>query len=248
MLNAFATITACVLLSFSAKASELSERMRLQLETSDHGVQIAVYESKEDASFYLPAQKSLPAVLEFQIAVRKLTNVDPYFLARRQQRVFIQHDIKDALPRFDFVLKQRLFEISYLEQMLLDLHSEKIGRPLFKSYSEFGANILVGPEGQLAVIFMSNNADATVPETEARKRILKDYLAKGYKFKIHLHNHPFNFDNPDDIAGTTIPSGTEDYGDVSCYLKDQKNFELEQAWITNGFSTIRLQADQFNQL
>jgi hypothetical protein len=190
---------------------------------------------------------SLTPVVEFREEVSSRTETDPVFLLKKQRAVFEKAGAKEYLPRFDLVLSQSLYPTSFLEEVLLELHAEILGTPLFGSYSEFGANILVGPRGELAIIFMSNSGDAAVPANSQRETLLKKYLADGYRFKIHIHNHPFNFTNPQDIGGTPIPSGLDQWGDVGAYLFEKKNFSLENAWITNGFSTLRIRAEDFQK-
>lgn len=230
-----------------AQAAYLSDHFKTEFSGRDQGIEIRVFSAIEQETYYQPAGVSAAPVGELRKEVSSRTNTDPYELLKRQKKVFENVGAKEFLPRFDFVLSQKLYVTSFLEEVLLELHSEILGRPLFGSYSEFGANVLVGPQNELVIIFISNSSDAMVPGNSLREEWLKKYLAQGYRFKIHIHNHPFNFSNPDDIGGTTIPSGFAQWGDVGTFLFEKKNFSLENAWITNGFNTLRIPAQDFEK-
>jgi hypothetical protein len=235
------------LFALSAQASYISENMQEVFAGTDQGVQIHVYETMNRADFYLPSTGEIAAVTALQKEVSARTDVDPYFLLKKQKEIFKKVGFAKLLPRFDLALAQKISEISFLEEILFELHSEKIQKSLFVSYSEFAANILLGPKGELAILFISNSQDASVPDTELRRKVLKEYLAKGYRYQIHIHNHPFNFNNPDDMGGTTIPSGDAHWGDVGVYLLEKQKYQLENAWITNGFSSLHIKAADFSK-
>jgi hypothetical protein len=230
-----------------SQASALSESFQLEFSGQSQGAVIRVFSGTEHEAYDRPAVESPASVVEFRKEVRARTETDPVFLLKRQRAVFEKAGAEDYLPRFDLVLSQKLYPISLLEEMLLELHAELLGTPLFGSYSEFGASLLVGPHGKLVIIFISNPSEAMVPASSQREAWLKKYLAKGYRFKVHIHNHPFNFSNPADIGGTPIPSGFSTWGDVGVYVFEKKKFSLENAWITNGFHTLRIPARDFEK-
>lgn len=237
-------------LAFTAQASFISDNMKKVAEGSENGVQVSVYETQDQPFYYLPTSVNNPALEDMQAEISSRTSVDPYYLLRRQRDIFFKVGFLEVLPRFEFVLKQKIYEISFLEKSLFELYAEKLQIKLFKSYSEFGANILHGPRGELVIIFISNSKDATVPDTALRRNVLKAYLEKGFHFKIHIHNHPFAFNGESDggdIAGTPIPSGGSSYGDVGAYRSESEMYRLENAWITNGFSTLRMEASDFSK-
>jgi len=245
--NGLLSFLTILLFTLSAKASYISENMREIFAGTEQGLQISVYATVDHQNFYKSAAAKLQVVSEFQNEVSALTDVDPNFLLKKQREIYKNVGFADILPRFDFVLSQKLFEISFLEQILFELHSEKIKKPLFASYTEFGANILLGAKGELVILFITNPLDASVPDTEMRRKLLSEYLAKGFRYYIHIHNHPFHFSNPYDFAGTTIPSGDRTSGDVGSYLLEKKRYQLENAWITNGFNTLRIKAADFSK-
>ncbi|MBS1971773.1 MAG: hypothetical protein JSU04_15785 [Bdellovibrionales bacterium] len=230
-----------------AQASSLNDHFKLEYSAQAQGVEIRIFAGTEREVYYQPAIASPTSLIEFRKEVRARIDTDPVVLLKKQKEVFANAGAKDYLPRFDRVLSQKLFTVSFLEEMLLDLHSEILGKPLFGSYSEFGASVLIGPDREMVVIFLSNPSEAMVPANTVREEWLKKYLARGYHFKIHIHNHPFNFSNPQDIGGTPIPSGFELWGDAGAYRSEKQRFLLENAWITNGFNTLRIPAVDFDK-
>lgn len=238
------------ILLFSAslsQAASLNDHFKLEYATQAQGVELRVYKGTEHEVYYRPALVSPASLIEFRKEVRSRIDTNPVVLLKKQKEVFAKVGAKDYLPRFDLVLSQKIFAVSFLEEMLLDLHSELLRKPLFGSYSEFGANVLVGPQGEMVVIFLSNPSEAMVPTGTVREEWLRKYLALGYHFKIHIHNHPFNFSNLEDTGGTPIPSGFEQWGDVGAYRSEKQSFSLENAWITNGFNTLRIPAADFDK-
>lgn len=232
----------------AAELPYLEAHLQKTLDVSEGPLHVLVFEGQDDADFYGPALNNLPAVAELQTQAQALVkDTDPYALLKRQQALFVRVGYTEFLPRFDLVIAKKIHPISLLEQALLEFHSQVMKKPLFKSYSEFGANVLV-KDNKIAIVFTSNESDAVVPDSKARQEALQKFLQQGYRYKFHIHNHPFNLDNPSgDIGGTTIPSGNQQFGDVGTYLYEAKNLGLENAWITNGFSSLHIPATEFSQ-
>ncbi|QDK37396.1 hypothetical protein DOE51_07250 [Bdellovibrio sp. NC01] len=231
----------------AAEKPYLEAQLQKTVDTTEGSLRILVFEGNDNTSFYEAPETSLPAVTELQKKVREqVVDTDPYALLKRQQNLFVRVGYTEFLPRFDLVMSKKIYSMSLLEQALLEIHSQVMKKPLFNSYSEFGANVLV-KEQKIAIIFTSNESDAMVPDSKTRRQFLQKFLDAGYTYKFHIHNHPFNFDNPSkDIGGTTIPSGNHEFGDVGTYLDENKNLGLQNAWITNGFSSLHIPASEFS--
>ncbi|MFS4461066.1 hypothetical protein [Bdellovibrio sp. HCB2-146] len=230
-----------------AQAATLQDLAETHFEKSEQGISISVYELKHQTHFFASSPTPLSVIADFQKLVQERTPTDPYFLLRRQLDVFLKYGMPELQAKFQQALSQPLPAISYLEEMLFELHQEKLKRPLFGSYSEFGAHILRDSNDTLVVIFVSNPKDAMVPTIRTTTELLESYLAKGFQYYTFVHNHPFNFDNPEDHGGTTIPSGNLNYGDVSAFIMYRNKYGLQNAWITNGFNTIRIPAADFEK-
>lgn len=115
---------------------------------------------------------------------------------------------------------------------------------------EFIAYILARPEKpeELKIHFLSvfkNMVNDSEP-IEIAENMNRD-LADGYEYKTLLHNHPFFFGQPD-IAGTVIPSGSRgDSGDISFFLLEQEQRQLQEAVITNGFDSLSIPSADFTK-
>lgn len=224
---------------------------------------VQVLEGIDDESLWQPIPYQSTILERFRSYVERNTSTDPSYLIRRQQRIF-----QNAFPgelileRFELILNElsdQVRPITCLEQFLLHRHGEIRGGSLVGLQSEFGASIIrFKTENRLKIYFVSSSLDGQVSKSEELDRRIESDITQGGTFSISLHNHPFNFDNHigGDIAGTTIPSGTsksEDlnspefspWGDIGSYLSHRDRFDLESAWITNGFHTLELHQSDF---
>lgn len=147
-----------------------------------------------------------------------------------------------AVPMFDMILKSEIGsirDVSVLEAFLMTEHLSLNGRK-----GEFAAMILKANDGSQKIYFTSSSEASASFSQKNYKDLAKD-LSQGYTFYGHLHNHPFNFENPHgDIAGTTIPSPW----DRRIYKDFKITYNLKNAFVTNGFSTIAIPNSQFEIL
>jgi len=63
---------------------------------------------------------------------------------------------------------------------------------------------------------------------------------EGWTYQVHLHNHPFVFDNPYADIGPIVPSAP----DIGSY----KSGSPLAAWITNGVDVFELERDEYQRL
>jgi hypothetical protein len=179
------------------------------------------------------------------------TNTDPYFLLERQREIYARVFGLQKFPDYDLIIENKIGKIrnmNCLESLLLAEHTRKF--PLEKYSNEFTATILER-DGFLKIYFISDIVDkhGGGPSMKPIQKAIYSDLSQGWKAKIDLHNHPFFFKNPTgDIAGTTIPSGNAKSGDVLVFMESIRKMGLESATITNGFSTIELDAANITEL
>jgi hypothetical protein len=130
-----------------------------------------------------------------------------------------------------------------LEELLLEHHLARL--PEVTAPAEFQA-IVLERAGRVRIYLLSATALTPPPLTHIGPRVSRD-VTDGWRYLTHVHNHPFYLDNPaGDPAGTLIPSGTvHGIGDLSVYRDQHRRLGLEQAWITNGFHSLRLAPPEF---
>lgn len=181
-------------------------------------------------------------VRTFRESISERVNVDPIYLLEKQLEIF-RRFIPDS-PFNDLTAKiisgeiGRIEGVSCLEESILEAHLRKFGPA-----REFSAIVLEKDDdhGPLSKVHIHSNGDFGVNNSREFDRRIQADIDVGWKMVIHLHNHLFVFDNPyGDIAGTTVPSE----GDLSYYQKLRRKFGLKQAWITNGFNTVKIEIDE----
>lgn len=182
-----------------------------------------------------------PIYVEYKKSISEKTNTEPYYLIKIQRDIF-EKGMPKALPMFDLILNRdigTIRDISVLEAFLMTEHLSLNG-----SKGEFGAFILKAKDSALKIYFVSNSEPSASFSKSIYTSLEKD-LNEGYTLYAHLHNHPFNFNNPyGDIAGTTVPSPP----DRNIYNDFKTKYGLKNAFLTNGFSTIAIPDSQFEYL
>ncbi|MBT8220550.1 MAG: hypothetical protein KJP00_12040, partial [Bacteroidia bacterium] len=70
---------------------------------------------------------------------------------------------------------------------------------------------------------------------------LRKALSEGWKLSYHLHNH---YNEPeDDYIGVLAPS----LADAQYFKALRESFDLKYALVTNGFHTVEIDAEDFDQ-
>lgn len=182
---------------------------------------------------------------EWRQSIISQVDVDPISLLNRQREIFRQA-LPGYLPAYDRVIDGSFGQISSIHCLegLLYLEHWRQQSPMLPSEFE---TLVLQNQATTRVLFFST-PDLGISES-GRDALIKESLQQGFLFMLHIHNHPFVMDNPSgDIAGTTIPSGDQESGDVSFYGEMHRNYGLEAFRISNGFSTISVGEEQFSVL
>lgn len=122
-----------------------------------------------------------------------------------------------------------LHRVGNIERLSYELHLST------KAYEiEFAAFVFEDSKGQQE-FFMYSGDRGTVPAHPRQYQLIAERIAAGWKFKAHLHNHPFLFDQ-DDVGGIPAPSTP----DVQLLHRLHRDYGLQELWVTNGFHTLKL--------
>jgi hypothetical protein len=181
---------------------------------------------------------------EFQSFVAARTYVDPLDLLKRQSQIFHDMNLGYEAQRIDAVIAGKLGSITELgcvEGSLFTQH--KTGRRP-ESETEFAAYVFEKQsiKGTHLKIYHVDSDGASVSFPKRLDEELLANMLSGWTFLVHLHNHPFLLDSDSgDIAGTTVPSDP----DMITYGVMADLYGLQNAWITNGFNTIKIHKNQF---
>ena len=174
--------------------------------------------------------------------IRSVTSVDPYYLLNKQRDIFQKLFPKDA-QKMTSILEGdfgQIFKGGCVENALLDHQVKNFG-----ASTEFLAYIFqkkVNGKLQYKLRVITQNTVYVGGKPQFQSLVDKD-LSDGWQLIIHLHNHPFFLKNSSgDIAGTVVPSGP----DINTYIALSKTLNLQEAWVTNGFNTLRLPRYQFH--
>lgn len=212
-----------------------------------------------DAPFLWETAKLDGSLSEFRTALQVKLGREPEarYLIERQQSIFaaMSDDWKGEAKNAALLLEGRagtITPIGCLEAMLWKQQAARF--PMLEHPTEFGAFVLRG-QGQVRVYMSSADLVGQKIRGTVMDLVKADTVA-GFRLFAHLHNHPFLFDRKvgdrtftqagmeNDIAGALAPSMT----DVQFYKNLQESHGVEQAWVTNGLSTSRFRADEFNTL
>lgn len=168
---------------------------------------------------------------------------EPVRLLERQREIARQHAGDKRAARYDLILDGRVGAVmptSCLEKLLLRMHFSHQNPT--RAPSEFGAAIFRKTEKDrvlLRVLFLSN-AEPSISWSSIEWQI-REEQSKGWQYWVNLHNHPFWFQgHTGDTRGTIVPSGNLHAGDIAVFHRHFNHYSLQEAWITNGFSTIKI--------
>jgi len=135
-----------------------------------------------------------------------------------------------------------LYQMNCIESLLWG--EQNTDHPQEVSATEFGAYILLDAQDTTVKVYLQTGPTLGVPGMSWVNAPIAHDLANGFKLKTFLHLHPFDASNIkyQDCAGTCIPSGP----DLSAFASMLKQFNAEQAWITNGADSFRFPLTQLS--
>lgn len=210
----------------------------------------------------------VPALAELQRTIgamlaRAGLSSDPRVLLERQRRYWASRPTpveRLESTNGEAVLAGRagtLRPIGCLESLLLEAQLERF--PATAARSEMHAFVLTrdlatGHAGEpTEIVYFAASSAPFPPNPELLLDSIAAREATGWHLAADVHNHPFYFDHLGsdahgaplgDIAGANAPSTS----DVQFYRFLRDRFGLQQALLTNGFTTLVLPASALGQL
>jgi len=234
-------LTLSMLLGQFAHANTCTSKVQITKKVMSSSERVYSISSSNAECFESKNKFNQAIYTQFKKTISEKTNTDPVYLIEIQKVIFAEK-LPAAVPIFDLILNGSIGsirDISVLEAFLMTEHLSLNGRK-----GEFAALILRAKDGAQKIYFTSGSEASASFSKKVYEKLAND-LSEGYIFYGHLHNHPFNFDNPHgDIAGTTVPSPW----DRKIYNDFKIVYGLKNAFVTNGFSTIAIPDSQFELL
>jgi len=181
-------------------------------------------------------------IVDFKNKVSSAISTDPIYLLNRQRDFFKNFpEIVERMTRISEGELGKIDEAGCLETSILSVilseYSDKV---------EFAVSVLkegTGPNQKFRAYVHTWGMDH-VQESQKLNQLIDQDLKDGWQYYVQLHNHPFYLSSlPGDIVGTVVPSEP----DFTLYLDLQKLRGLQNAWVTNGFSTFKLNSSDFNK-
>jgi hypothetical protein len=212
-------------------------------------VRFLIWSNESPALLTQTEVSSATAYQSYRDTVTEKVDPDPIALIQRQREIF-RRFYPQGVTRFDDILNGRLGEvlpITCLESLLFAEHTARY--PVESTGSEFVGIILKQPQTERLKVLLLSGFSGTPGVTPSGLKLIPQLeadLKAGWIEAAHVHNHPFSF-HQEDIAGTPVPSGNAQVADGSLYLHHQRAYGLQEGWVTNGFSTLRIPARQFSR-
>lgn len=130
--------------------------------------------------------------------------------------------------------------ISYLEAELLNYQLNRY--PLFSHPTEFHGFILQNDSLGLVRIYFAASDQGWPPKATPLVEHMEPIIGKGWRLSHHIHNHYES--SKDNYLGIMAPS----LADAHYFKVLHARFDLEEARITNGFSTLLLSGEELASL
>lgn len=125
-----------------------------------------------------------------------------------------------------------------LEKLFVGLQHERIDT--FKAPTEFASVVVQSPDAkQLKIYFYTVNQDGIGRASPFTEPSSKD-VEQGWTMKLALHPHAFHPGDPM-LNGPVAPS----VPDAGLAYNLHESAGLQESWITNGISTVRIPASAF---
>ena len=180
----------------------------------------------------------------------KLSNLAPDFLLRKQYDDFLNSGLPEVIaeaPNMLISLDSRfasLHPVTCLEALLL---SQQADRGLsWETPMEFSAFLLEKADATkkfIRIYYSTNDRPGGKINSKVMDLIQAD-LNHGWILANHLHNHNFNMSASDKV--TLVGGPSPGLSDVALYKDIQKSMGLKSAAVTNGFNTLSIDGDHFN--
>lgn len=194
---------------------------------------------------FLEAEENILPLKEYKTWAQSFVDIDPIALLIHQREVFDSTSFKGVYThRFNYIINGEIGSIRKINCLEATLFLNNFLNKNYKEQpTEFSAHFLVNE--QVIKIYIVNSSELWVPGVALQQQLIEKDLKEHWILFNMLHNHPIIVNNPyNDFAGTLIPSGELDYGDVFTFFKLRRNYRLNYFTITNGFNTIEiLEAD-----
>lgn len=197
-----------------------------------------------------PAPPVAPGLTAYRDWAKGRTDTDGRALLRRQLELYRRIGVKDGALKLEEVLagrSGRLERMNCLETLFFAEHEARF--PVEATQTEFLA-VVLQRGAEVKAYLISRKGDPGVgPGLRGVEPLLKADLAAGWTMTASLHNHPFMFDNAyGDIGGVLVPSGDGKGGDLSAFRRFTRDYGMREAWITNGFESLRLPVTDTDRL
>ncbi|MEM7372300.1 MAG: hypothetical protein AAF587_27020 [Bacteroidota bacterium] len=134
----------------------------------------------------------------------------------------------------------KIRDINYLEAQLLNYQLSRY--PLFSHPTELSSMVLRHDSLQQLRIYFAASDTPWPPKAPEVMDHMEQALEEGWRLHAHLHNH---FEPDSNLyLGIMAPSMSD--VQVLRWMRDE--YGLQEVWITNGFTTVEIQAPELDQL
>jgi hypothetical protein len=152
-----------------------------------------------------------------------------------------------AEPANDPIIHGRAGIIREMSAIEMHLFAYEAGRfDMLDHPTEFHAFILrkSSPAGDSVTIYFMAGSELFPPKPRLSIAAIERDTANGWRLWGHLHDHTFDFTPNKGWLAVTAPSSS----DVQYYQALKERFGLAYAFVTNGFNTIEIRADELDVL
>jgi hypothetical protein len=130
--------------------------------------------------------------------------------------------------------------VNCLEMLLLGIQNDRMD--LVDTPTEFAAFVTKSPDDSLLrIYFFTRNTNGIGNISIVWERLAEDH-EQGWSLLTNLHNHNIHV-GQDNLNGVVAPSDP----DAQLNINMRADFDLQEAWITNGISTVRIPSTAFDR-
>lgn len=190
-----------------------------------------------------------PALTDYRNRVREVVaDTGPLAMIRKNREMFPwlerEHPAERTINRLvESGAIGRHRPMSCLESQLLAYQAARF--PLFEQPTEIAALVLRRSAGspQLKIYVLADD-DGPPPKPVHALEAMASDLDHGWRLWGTFHNHTLDLESERGLLAIAAPSSS----DLQVFRFLHRSFGLEHAFITDGFSTLELTADEFETL
>ena len=227
--------------------SKWSEAEQIMLKKEGHE-EFFYWQLEDDKSLWEPISYELQQLKEYEDTLKLILGDEKWNQTVQKEatqeldsRLILQEDNGDKINAL-MVHTGTVGEVRKMNMIEAHILNYQMSRfPMFTTPTEFHAFIATNRQLDKVRIYFGSSNTRWPPKAGILLNELEKELSNGWKLKGHLHNH--YSESEGNYVGILAPS----LADAQYYKFLQQDFDMQLAFITNGFHSVTIDSSDFDK-